>query len=352
MTTKIEKVITKALKTHELNKEEIIMLLEAEGKDKELLFQEADKLRKNNFGDEVHLRGIIEFSNYCSRECFYCGLRCQNHVVNRNRMTIDEIYEAAKEARNQGYMTIVLQSGEDSWYKVDILAELIKKMKDNLDLAITMSVGENSKNFYKILREAGADRYLLKHETSDKELFEKLRPGTTLQGRLNRLKDLRELGYQIGGGFMVGLPGQSIETLADDILLTKELDVEMAGIGPFIPHPETPLRGYPVGSVSMVLKAIAITRLLLPLTHLPATTALANLSPEGRFKALSCGANVIMPDLTPMIYKTNYEIYPKSSELLNFDNSFASWEKELLQHGRRVSKDYGHTPKPGFFAKL
>ena len=200
-------------------------------------------------GNDVHLRGIIEFSNYCVKNCLYCGLRRDNNTLERYRMTLEEIMEAAQAGAQAGLKTIVLQSGEDPFFTAETLARLIRRVKDELDVAVTMSVGDRTKEEYALMRQAGADRYLLKHETADPELFSRLRPGTTLDGRIKRLIWLKELGFQVGSGGMIGLPWQTVDSLAEDILLLRRLDVEMAGFGPFIPHSDTPLAGCTGGSV-------------------------------------------------------------------------------------------------------
>lgn len=296
----------------------------------------------------MHLRAIIEFSNYCVRNCYYCGLRRDNRLISRYRMTPEEILAAARAAQGEGYRTIVLQAGEDPAYTVDTLADLIGRMKEELDVAVTLSLGDRPKKDYRRLREAGADRYLLKHETADPRLFTSLRPGTDLPTRLRELHWLRELGYQVGAGNIVGLPGQSLETLVEDIVLLRALNVEMAGIGPFIPHPDTPLARFPAGSLEMTLKVLAITRLLLPHTHLPATTAVAVLAADGRQRALRAGANVIMPDLTPDVYRRHYGIYPgRGRPAGEGAASFAWWKRELAAAGREAAPGYGHILQHG-----
>ncbi|MEW5763025.1 MAG: [FeFe] hydrogenase H-cluster radical SAM maturase HydE [Bacillota bacterium] len=334
------------MKAHALTREEIVSLLRAEGEEAAALFRAADAVRAEYLGNAVHLRAVIEFSNYCVKNCLYCGLRRGNRRLARYRMTPEEILAAAGRARAEGYRTVVLQAGEDPAYKTAELARLVYRIKTELDVAVTLSLGDLRRDAYRELRAAGADRYLLKHETADPALFARLRPGTTLAGRLERLSWLRELGYQVGSGNIVGLPGQAPETLADDILLLKECDVEMAGIGPFIPHPATPLGTCPPGSLDLTLKVLAVTRLLLPLAHLPATTAVATLHPAGRRRALLSGANVVMPDLTPAPYRRHYEIYPgKGAPAGEGPNSFAWWEKELAGLDRTVARGYGHSPK-------
>ncbi|AEG59899.1 [FeFe] hydrogenase H-cluster radical SAM maturase HydE [Desulforamulus ruminis] len=344
------KALSRAGSGEELNRREIITLLQAEpGEEENQLFALADKVRQRYLGDEVHLRGIIEFSNYCRNDCLYCGLRRSNSNIKRYRIPVEEIVAAAKHAADLGYGTIVLQSGEDFHYSGEELAEIIRRVKGVSNFAITACVGERSREDYERMREAGADRYLLKHETADPELFAKLRPGTTLEERVKRLNWLRELGYQVGSGNMVGLPEQTPETLADDILLMKELDVEMAGMGPFIPHHQTPMKDCPPGDVGLTLKALAVARLVLPQTHLPATTALGTLNPEGRQMALGCGANVIMPNLSPAQYREMYAIYPeKAGSKEDADESHERITSLVKKVGRTVSKGRGDSPKELF----
>ncbi len=336
--------------THRLSREQMVALLS--GEQDAWLFERADRMRAEVFGDAVHLRGIIEFSNHCAQNCFYCGLRRDNLTLERYRMSADEILETAQEAASAGLKTIVLQSGEDPYYSAAMLAQIISRLKDACDVAVTVSVGDRSRADYELLRKAGADRYLLKHETADPDLFTALRPGTTLQRRLQSMAWLRELGFQIGSGTMVGLPGQTLDTLAQDILLLQELDVEMAGIGPFIPHHNTPLSNAAGGDVTMTLRVLAVTRLVLPFAHLPATTALATIQPNGRQLALQHGANVIMPNLTPAQYRRLYEIYPNKKCIGEEPAQALTDTASLLaQLGRRVSGEYGDSPKPGFAAR-
>lgn len=333
--------------------QDIKTLLRAEGQEKGELFGRADQVRREVFGDEVHFRGIIEFSNYCYRNCYYCGLRYNNRQLSRYRLDPEEILEVAQRGAALGFKTIVLQSGEDFWYRREIIGEVVRCIKHDLGLAVTLSLGNRSYEDYAHWRAAGADRYLLKHETADAELFRQLRPNTSLADRLQHLHWLRELGYQVGAGNIVGLPGQTLDTLAQDLLLMWQLDAEMAGIGPFIPHPDTPLGESPAGSVEMTLKVLAVARLLLPLTHLPATTALATLHPEGRVRALACGANVIMPNIMPRKYRPDYAIYPGKAGIAQEPEE--SWQ-ELLQLlarcGRKLAWGYGHSPKAGFGGDL
>ncbi|GLI52914.1 [FeFe] hydrogenase H-cluster radical SAM maturase HydE [Thermodesulfovibrio yellowstonii] len=292
----------------------------------------ADSIRREIHGDTVHLRAIIEFSNYCKCNCLFCGIRRENRKLSRYRMSEEEIVKVAKEAAEEGFKTIVLQSGEDPFWNAERLSKVVREIK-KLNVAVTLSVGELSYDEYAVLREAGADRYLLKFETSDEKLFKRLKPDTTLDRRIQCLRWLKELGYETGSGIIVGLPGQSLESLAADIALMKELELDMAGIGPFIPHPETPLGIYPVGDVFLTLKILAITRILLPRANMPATTALGSLSPDLRLKAFYCGANVIMPDVTPERYKNLYEIYPGKNQS---KSSYSYWKNVFKNVGRKV----------------
>lgn len=301
-------LIEKAKNTHSLTKEELILLLNNETINKEL-FKAADEVREKYLGDLVHLRGLIEFTNICKRNCMYCGLRRDNRTIKRYRLSEEEILNFAKKAVSYGYKTLVLQGGEDDYYTVSRLANIVKELK-NLGVALTLSIGERSSEEYKILKEAGADRFLLRIETTDKNLYEELDPGMSHDERKRCLSDLRELGYEVGSGSLVGLPGQTIESLADDILFFKEIDADMIGIGPFIPNENTPLKDAKGGDFTLALKVMALTRLLLPDINIPATTAMETLDKNGRVIALQSGANVVMPNVTEGEYRKLYALYP------------------------------------------
>jgi len=334
-------ILDRAERAHSLSREDIVTLLRAEGEQSQALFQKADQVREKHLDKVVHLRAIIEFSNNCIKNCLYCGLRRDNRELTRYRMTVDEIFSAAVKAGREGFKTIVLQAGEDPYYKLEVIADLIRRIKSSSDVAVTLSLGDLTKDAYQKMRLAGADRYLLKFETSEPLLFRRLRPGTNLTGRLKQLSILKKLGYQIGSGNITGLPGQSLDSVAKDILLLKKLEVEMAGIGPFIPHLQTPLGNSLPGDLYLNLKVLAVTRLLLPLTHLPATTATASVHPSGRRLALKAGANVVMPDLTPLPYRSYYDIYPGRTKTQAI-SSYSWWKKELEQMGRTIAGGYGH----------
>ncbi len=286
------------------------------------LWERADRVRSETVGEEVHLRGLIEFSNHCERNCTYCGIRKGNRRLSRYRMSTEEILECAQLARRLGYGTVVLQSGQDEQFPAEWLAEVIREIKGATGLAVTLSVGERSERELRLWREAGADRYLLRFETSDLTLYRRIHP--PLRGRspdrIAQLRLMRELGFEIGSGVMIGIPGQSYSSLAADISLFGELDLDMIGVGPYIPHPDTPLSrvrsplppGEQVPAVDvMTYKVIALSRLVCPEANIPATTALATVNPrEGRALGLSRGANVIMPNITPACYRRLYDIYP------------------------------------------
>lgn len=304
----MKKILSKAKNTHSLSKEELIQILSDESIN-DFLFKTADEVREKYVGNEVHLRGLIEFSNICKCNCKYCGLRKDNPELERYRLKIDEAYDFAKKAKEYGYKTVVLQSGEDAYYSVEKLVKLLQDIK-KLDLAITLSIGERPFEEYKAFKDAGADRYLIRIETTDKELYKKMHPNMSFENRVRCLKDLKTLGYEVGTGCLVGLPEQTIESLANDILFFKEIDADMIGIGPFIPNQNTPLKDAKGGTFEMALKVMALTRILLPTINIPATTAMETLNPNGRLIALQSGANVVMPNVTEGDYRRKYEIYP------------------------------------------
>lgn len=363
----MKNLIDKASECHKLSKAEITAIL----KDKsinEYLFCAADKVRRKYIGDEVYLRALIEFSNICRCNCFYCGLRAENRDVERYRLTRDEILDCAKHAISHGYKTIVLQSGEDLHFSAEALADIIKEIKSNTprpfgervellneqrefsksgqgdNVAITLSIGERSFEEYKILKEAGADRFLLRIETTNKNLYAKFHPGQNVENRKRCLYDLKKLGFETGTGSLIGLPGQTEEDLAEDILFYKELNADMIGIGPLITHERTPLAGQPNGDLTLALKVMALTRLLLPDINIPATTAMETLQPNGRILALKAGANVVMPNVTDNAHKKNYEIYPGKVSV-----DYAELDEKLKQLGRKISTGRGFRSDNGGF---
>lgn len=301
-------LLEKASRTHILTHAEICTLLTQ--KEPSSLYQAADLVRKKYVGDGVYLRGLIEFSSYCKNDCMYCGLRRSNVHAQRYRLTPEQIVQTAQNAVTLGYKTVVLQSGEDPGFDTETLCHIIREIKKS-DVALTLSIGEKTREEYAAYKQAGADRYLLRIETTDKALYEKLDPQMSFDNRVRCLHDLKALGYEVGSGSLVGLPGQTIESLANDLLFFKQLPVDMAGIGPFIPHPHTPLNAEkPDGHFELSLKMMALMRLLLPDINIPATTAMETLHPQGRLLALQCGANVVMPNVTEGEYRKQYELYP------------------------------------------
>jgi len=272
-------------------------------------YRMADSIRARAVGDVVHIRALLEFSNNCRRQCAYCGLNCKNTKLSRYRMTPDEILSHCSLAAKAGYRTVVLQSGEDPWYTPDILCNIVERIK-TFGIAVTLSCGELPYPVLRRLKDAGADRYLLKHETSDPEIYASLHPCGTLSSRVECLRNLKELGFETGSGFMIGLPGQTAETIADDLLLLKSVGCDMAGIGPFLPHPETSLKNHPSGSGELTRRAVALARILMPGINLPATTALSVLDPDEKNAVFTGGANVIMQKITPDACRRLYEIYP------------------------------------------
>ena len=291
------------------------------------LWRRADEIRRAHVGDAVHLRGLVEISNFCSRHCFYCGLRAGNDNLVRYRMLADEIFAAAQQAVKFGYGTVVLQAGEDYGLTTNWMADIIRRIKNETPLAVTLSLGERPDKDLTAWRAAGADRYLLRFETSDRNLLDEIHPplGNHKCDRIAILRRLKQHGYEVGSGIMVGIPGQTYASVANDIALFLELDLDMIGIGPFIPHPATPLgSGFKIfppvngeqvpNNELMVYKAIALTRLVRPDANIPATTALATINKKnGRELGLQRGANVFMPNLTPLKYRRLYEIYPNKA---------------------------------------
>lgn len=339
----IENILNKA----DLSREEIIKLLSIDGsRNLQKLLKKADNVRKEYCGNEVHLRGIIELSNNCEQNCLYCGIRKSNASMIRYRMTKQEILKTAKLIIRSDIRTVVLQSGEDSAYSGKDIEEIILLIRSETDAAITLSLGERNYNDYILWKKAGADRYLLKHETANPGLYFVIHQKQRLQERIDHLIFLDSIGFQIGSGNIIGLPGQTVEDIADDVLLCKNLNVDMASFSPFISSPDSPLRGSKNCDVSLALKTIAVGRIVLKNSHMPSTTALATLDPMGRQKGLMAGANVVMPNFTPHPYRENYKIYPNNKRE-STDHSFdrESLEMMLTGLGRKISAARGDTLK-------
>lgn len=340
----IEKIIKKAEFEHKLTKDEIVRLLEDEN-NLELLTQAADRVRKKYVGDEVHLRGLIEFSNFCKQNCLYCGLRRDNKQLNRYRLNEEQVIGFAKHASELGYKTVVMQSGEDPYFTIEKMTKIISEIK-KFGLAITLSIGEKTFEEYNAYKDAGADRYLIRIETTDKNLYHKYDPDMDWENRLKCIKDLKTLGYEVGSGCLVGLPEQTLESLADDILFFQNINADMIGIGPFIPNENTPLKDAKGGEFELALKVMAITRLLLPDINIPATTAMETLNPQGRLIALQSGANVVMPNVTQGDYRKFYEIYPGKICVNDTpDKCRGCISGKINSIGRSISKDYGFRKK-------
>lgn len=292
-----------------MNTSELVYWLSPDS-DKNELFSRADAVRRQFMGEGVLLRGIVEFSNYCDKTCQYCGLQQSNTGLKRFRMTREEIIESVAEVAAHQIKTVVLQSGEDPALDPKWLAEIISLITTRFDLAITLSVGERPSKDYELWKKAGADRYLLKIETTNPALYETIHPGMSLENRLRCLRELKELGYQTGSGMIIGLPGQTLVDIAHDIEYFRDENFDMIGIGPFIPHPETSLANQPAGDPELTIRAIALTRLETKNTNLPGTTALGSLGKDYRLDALKAGANVLMPNFTANGYKNLYDLYP------------------------------------------
>ena len=280
--------------------------------DTRTLLARADDVCRKVHGDHVFVRGLIEFSNFCNMDCLYCGIRNGNGKVNRYRLTEEQILAVIKESVSKGLKTFVLQSGEDPVFTAERLCSLICRIREEVgaDIALTLSCGIMTRKEFKALKSAGVNRYLMRFETSDHELHQQLRAGVTLERRLQAIKDLRDEGFETGSGYMVGLPGETEEIRINNALLCRELALDMIGIGPFIPHPDTPLNGAHKHGLELTLRAVALVRLLLPESNIPATTAAGSIDDNGREAVLNAGANVLMPNMTPVAHKKDYLLYP------------------------------------------
>lgn len=320
-------LIEQLSQTHELDVEGYTHLID--NRDDEAaaeLAERAVSVRKEIYGNAVFTRGLIEISNICKNDCTYCGIRRSNKNVERYRLDADTIVACARDGYEYGFRTIVLQGGEDGYYTDEVLSNIIGRIRESCpDTAITLSMGERSRESYERLFEAGANRYLLRHETATKEHYEKLHPAEmSFDNRMRCLYDLRDIGYQVGAGFMVGSPFQTTADIARDLAFTQEFKPDMCGIGPFIPHRDTPFRDCPAGTLELTLYLLSIIRLIHPPVLLPATTALGTIDPKGREKGMLAGANVVMPNLSPVAVRKNYELY---------DNKICMGEESALCRG-------------------
>lgn len=308
---KVLELIERLNRENDLKKEELVYILDhITEEEKEVLFKYSLETKQTYYGDTVYMRGLIEFTNHCYRNCNYCGIRKDQTEADRYRLSKEQIMQCCDQGYWLGYRTFVLQGGEDPFFNDEKLVDIISSIKTRWpDVAVTVSIGERSKESYVKLKEAGADRYLLRHETANAELYAAIHENMELESRKSCLYDIKEAGFQVGAGFMVGIPGQTNEILAEDLLFLKELDPHMIGIGPFIPHVKTPLGQFKGGTVEDTLVMLALTRLMLPKVLLPSTTALGTLDKQGREKALKVGANVVMPNLSPTNVRELYELY-------------------------------------------
>ena len=304
--------IMKLDRDHRLERQEWETLLDTwTPEDMDLALALAREITQRNFGKKIYFRGIVEFSNFCKNDCYYCGIRCSNRTLSRYRLTPEDILKCCDEGYQAGFRTFVLQGGEDSWFTDERMAQIIRSIKENYpDCAVTLSLGERSYGSYKALFEAGADRYLLRHETADEAHYAMLHPPRqTLENRLRCLRDLKRIGYQTGCGIMVGTPGQTAAAIAKDMVFMQELEPEMVGIGPFLPHRDTPFRDEAPGSVQTTLLLLALCRIMLPWSLMPSTTALGTAEADGRKQGVLAGCNVIMPNLSPMEVRKKYMLY-------------------------------------------
>lgn len=304
-------LIDKLCKNSVLTSDEYLFLIKNREQCKNQLFENASAVRQKIYGNTIYIRGLIEFSNYCKNDCYYCGIRHSSKSVERYRLSEKEILECADYGYQLGFRTFVLQSGEDAFFTDERLCRIVRNLKtQHADCAVTLSLGERSFESYKALKNAGADRYLLRHETADSKHYSQLHPDSMrFENRINCLNNLKTLGYQVGAGFMVGSPFQTAEHLSNELVFLKKLNPHMVGIGPFIPHKDTPFAADKPGSAELTLFMLALVRLTLPNVLLPATTALATADPSGHEKGILAGANVIMPNLSPLHARQKYTLY-------------------------------------------
>lgn len=339
----MNELVERLYRTGDLSDDELKQLIESDTA--ENLAEYADEVRQKHYGKKVFLRGLIEISSYCKNDCYYCGIRRSNKSAERYRLNYHDVIHSAKIGRKLGLHTFVLQGGEDAAFSNDnYLCMLIWELKNKYpDCAITLSLGERSYESYKRLKEAGADRYLLRHESADRELYYRLHPhGMSFENRKQCLYNLKELGYQVGAGFMVGAPYQTTENVIFDIRFMQELQPQMIGIGPFIPHRDTPFRDEKGGTLELTLRLLGILRLMFPKVLLPATTALGSISPVGRTLGLQTGCNVIMPNISPEDARKKYMLY--NNKLISSSETaegISILQKEIESAGYLVAKERG-----------
>ena len=326
------------------NAEFTVLLDQSSGADRDFLFERARAVRDAHYGRKVYIRGLIELTNYCKNDCLYCGIRKSNASCERYRLTKEQILSCCESGYALGFRTFVLQGGEDGWYTDERMTDIVRAMRQAYpDCAITLSLGERGRESFKRLYDAGANRYLLRHETADEAHYARLHPvSMTLTHRLQCLRDLKEIGFQTGAGFMVGSPYQTTECIVRDFRFLQELKPQMVGLGPFIPHHATPLKDFPAGSTERTLLCLSIVRLLLPNVLLPATTALATIDGDGRIKGMNAGCNVVMPNLSPLEDRSKYLLYDnKASSGEEAAESLRALREHLAAAGYEVVIDRG-----------
>lgn len=343
----MNRLIDELVKNRDLLDEEFKKIIESDVYDEEL-FKKALGVREENYGREVYIRGLIEISSYCRNDCFYCGIRRSNGEAERYRLSNDEILECCREGYPLGFRTFVLQGGEDPYFTDERICNIVSVIKEEFpDCAVTLSIGEKSRESYRAYYEAGADRYLLRHETAEKEHYRELHPDDmSFEKRRRCLWDLKEIGYQVGSGFMVGSPYQNADNLIRDIRFLQELQPDMIGIGPYITHRNTPFKEFKSGSGELTLRMLAILRIVFPDVLLPATTALGTIDGDGREKGMMAGANVIMPNLSPLSVRKKYDLY--DNKLCTGDEAAeykVNIEKKMKAIGFNIVTDRGDRRK-------
>ncbi len=343
----ITSIIKKLYKTNNASQEELLYLIEnIDENSKKLLIEKAHITRIKHYGNKIYMRGLIELTSYCKKDCLYCGLRKSNKNAERYRLSINDVLECVRKGDKLGYKTFVLQGGEDGYFNDEKMIEIISAIKNEFPQnAITLSLGERNYESYKKMFEAGVNRYLLRHESASKQLYENIHPNESFEQRRSCLKNLKEIGYQTGAGFMVGIPNQTNKDLVNDLLFIKDFEPAMCGIGPFIPHKDTPFRNYDHGSLETTIIMLAIVRLLLPKVLLPATTALSSIDPKGREKGLKAGCNVIMPNLSPMSVREKYSLYNNKAYILDEDAEYRKMiEEKINKAGFEIEVSRGDNP--------
>lgn len=340
-------MIDEFVKNCNLSDIQLKTLLESNEFDNQLR-ENADILRKQHYGTDVYIRGLIEFTNFCKNNCYYCGIRKDNKNAHRYRLSKEDIMECCKDGYGLGFRTFVLQGGEDPYFTDEKICDIVCSIKEKYpDCAVTLSIGEKSKEIYKKYFDAGADRYLLRHETADETHYNKLHPDSmSLKNRKQCLFDLKEIGYQVGSGFMVASPFQTTENLISDLRFLQELEPDMIGIGPYLTHAETPFHIYGNGSFELTLKLISILRIMFPYALIPATTALGTINPLGREMGLKAGANVVMPNLSPVSVRKFYELY--ENKICTGDESAQCrncLEKRVSNAGYNIVTDIGNVKR-------